>query len=206
MKILSEHISLTPIQAFLESESWAFYRGKSTEENKNCCINANYAEGKKNKGGFEKEDVLSADILMSMAFVEPEFISGLLQKCWQSEDVKKDYYEVAGVQSNFYYPEYLSLEMLQAGHKEDDYLRMVQPDGWIVGDGLLVMIEAKGRREGASFNYAQLAKEYLIAKQECKERSIEQPRILLLLTDEQKDKIDRSFYEFFKKSWSGMKT
>ena len=202
MKILSEHISLTPIQAFLESESWAFYRGKSTEENKNCCINANYAEGnKKNEGGFEKEDVLSADILMSMAFIEPEFISGYLQKCWQSEDVQKEYYEVAGVQSNFYYPEYLSLEMLQAGHKEDDYLRIVQPDGWIVGDGLLVMIEAKGKREGASFNYAQLAKEYLIAKQECKERSIEQPRILLLLTDEQKDKIDRSFYEFFKKSW-----
>ena len=43
-KILSEHIALTPIQAFLESESWAFYRGASKENNLNCRINADYGK------------------------------------------------------------------------------------------------------------------------------------------------------------------
>ena len=77
-KILSEHIALTPIQAFLESESWGFYRGVSTSDNLNCCINADYAKGKDKEGGLLTEDALSADILMSMAFIEPAFISGLL--------------------------------------------------------------------------------------------------------------------------------
>ena len=199
--ILSEHISLTPIQAFLESESWAFYRGISTGENRNCCINANYGVDKKNEGGFEKEDVLSADILMSMAFIESQFISSLLSELWPDEDVQREYYEVAGVQSNFYYPQYLTLEMLKNKASEDDYLRLAQPDGWIVGEDLLVMIEAKGMREGAAFNYAQLAKEYLIAEQECFARKIQSPRILLLLTDEQKCIINSNFYDFFKESW-----
>ena len=73
MKILSEHTALTPIQAFLESESWGFYRGVSTSDNLNCCINADYAEGKDKVGGLLTEDALSADILMSMAFIEPAF-------------------------------------------------------------------------------------------------------------------------------------
>lgn len=208
-KILSEHIALTPIQAFLESESWGFYRGVSTEDNLNCCINADYAEGKDKVGGLLTEDALSADILMSMAFIEPKFISGLLEKCGWQEGTKRDKYEVVGVQSNFWYPR-LTLQDLCDGkteiNKNDksiNYLRLAQPDGWIAGENLLVMIEAKGMRDGAAFNYAQLAKEYLIAKQECPG----QPRILLLLTDEQKEKIDKKggLVELFKKSWDELK-
>ena len=195
-KILSEHIALTPIQAFLESESWAFYRGASKEGNLNCCINADYGEGKNKEGGCFSEDALSADILMSMAFIEPAFISGLLKQCGWG-DAKCEEYEVAGVQSNFWFPQ-LTFEDLIHGDSEDNHLRLVQPDGWIVGKNLLVMIEAKGMRDGAAFNYAQLAKEYLIAKQECPE----QPRILLLLTDKQKKDIEKKgFINVFNNSW-----
>ena len=195
-KILSEHIALTPIQAFLESESWAFYRGTSKENNLNCCINDDYSKGKNKEGGRFSEDALSADILMSMAFIEPAFISGLLEQCgW--EDVRCDEYEVAGVQSNFWFPR-LTFEDLINGDSEDNHLRLAQPDGWIVGKNLLVMIEAKGMRDGAAFNYAQLAKEYLIAKQECPG----QPRILLLLTDKQKEDIEKKdFINVFNNSW-----
>ena len=195
-KILSEHIALTPIQAFLESESWAFYRGTSKENNLNCCINTDYGKGKNKEGGRFSEDALSADILMSMAFIEPAFISGLLEQCgWK--DVRCDEYEVAGVQSNFWFPQ-LTFENLINGDSEDNHLRLAQPDGWIVGKNLLVMIEAKGMRDGAAFNYAQLAKEYLIAKQECPE----QPRILLLLTDKQKKDIEKKgFINVFNNSW-----
>ena len=201
-KILSEHIALTPIQAFLESESWAFYRGASKENNLNCCINADYGEGKNKEGGYLSEDALSADILMSMAFIEPDFISGLLEQCgWK--DVRCEEYEVAGVQSNFWFPQ-LTFENLKPD-SEDNHLRLVQPDGWIVGENLLVMIEAKGMRDGAAFNYAQLAKEYLIAKQECPGG---QPRILLLLTNEQIKSIENKKYSekqglvaLFYKSW-----
>ena len=97
-KLLSEHIALTPIQAFLESESWGFYRGVSSENNLNCCINADYAEGKDKEGGFLTEDALSADMLMLMAFIEPTFISELLKKCGWNDDTKRDKYEVVGVQ------------------------------------------------------------------------------------------------------------
>ena len=195
-KILSEHIALTPIQAFLESESWAFYRGASKENNLNCRINADYGKGKNKEGGRLSEDALSADILMSMAFIEPAFISGLLEQCgW--ENVRCEEYEVAGVQSNFWFPQ-LTFEDLINGDSEDNHLRLAQPDGWIVGKNLLVMIEAKGMRDGAAFNYAQLAKEYLIAKQEFPL----QPRILLLLTDKQQEDIDKKgFINIFKDSW-----
>ena len=201
-KILSEHIALTPIQAFLESESWGFYRGVSTSDNLNCCINADYAEGKDKVGGLLTEDALSADILMSMAFIEPKFISGLLKKCGWSEDTERKKYEVVGVQSNFWYPR-LTLENLKNGDSENNHLRLAQPDGWIAGENLLVMIEAKGMRDGVAFNYAQLAKEYLIAKQECPG----QPRILLLLTDEQIKKINEKggLVELFEKSWNELK-
>lgn len=205
-KLLSEHIALTPIQAFLESESWGFYRGVSSENNLNCCINADYAEGKDKEGGFLTEDALSADMLMSMAFIEPTFISELLKKCGWDDDTKRDKYEVVGVQSNFWYPHFTLLD-LQKGDKEENHLRLAQPDGWITGDNLLVMIEAKGMRDGAAFNYAQLAKEYLIAKQECDFRRISQPRILLLLTDEQITKIDKKggLVELFDKSWKELR-
>ena len=201
-KILSEHTALTPIQSFLESESWAFYRGASKEGNLNCCINADYGEGKNKEGGLFSEDALSADILMSMAFIEPAFISGLLKQCGWG-DAKCEEYEVAGVQSNFWFPQ-LTFEDLIHEDSEDNHLRLVQPDGWIVGKNLLVMIEAKGMRDGAAFNYAQLAKEYLIAKQECPG----QPRILLLLTNEQiKSIVNKKYSEkqglvaLFYKSW-----
>lgn len=200
-KILSEHIALTPIQAFLESESWGFYRGVSTSDNLNCCINADYAKGKDKEGGLLTEDALSADILMSIAFIEPEFISGLLEKCeWE---VNCNKYEVVGVQSNFWYPRFI-LKNLQDGNKEENHLRLAQPDGWIAGDNLLIMIEAKGMRDGASFNYAQLAKEYLIAKQECPG----QPRILLLLTDDQISKIndEGGLVKLFEKNWKELTT
>lgn len=201
-KILSEHIALTPIQAFLESESWGFYRGVSTSDNLNCCINADYAKGKDKEGGLLTEDALSADILMSMAFIEPAFISGLLKECGWKEGTKRDKYEVVGVQSNFWYPQ-LTLENLTKGDSEDNHLRLAQPDGWIAGDNLLIMIEAKGMRDGAAFNYAQLAKEYLIAKQECPG----QPRILLLLTEEQIGKINKKggLVKLFEKSWEELK-
>lgn len=202
-KILSEHIALTPIQAFLESESWGFYRGVSHSDNLNCCINADYAKGKDKEGGLLTEDALSADILMSMAFIEPAFISGLLKKCGWSEDTERKKYEVVGVQSNFWYPQ-LTLKNLTKGDSEDNHLRLAQPDGWIAGDNLLIMIEAKGMRDGAAFNYAQLAKEYLIAKQECPG----QPRILLLLTEEQIGKINKKggLVKLFEKSWEELTT
>ena len=199
-KLLTEHVGLTPVQSFLESESWAFYRGASKKDNLNCCINADY--GKKlseGGGGFLKEDVLSADILMSLAFIEPGFISRLLGTLW-ADGVARDYYDVAGIQSNFYLPEFLTLEMLADGNEKNDFLRLVQPDGWIVGENLLVMIEAKGMRDGAAFNFAQLAKEFLIAKVECKARGIDQPRIILLLTDEQKEKT-KGICSLFEESW-----
>ncbi|MBO4632340.1 MAG: hypothetical protein J5858_10490, partial [Lentisphaeria bacterium] len=69
------------------------------------------------------------------------------------------------------------------------------------------MIEAKGMRDGASFNYAQLAKEYLIARQECRARNIAKPRILLLLTDEQKSKIQKTgLICLFRESWNQLQS
>ena len=166
-------------------------------DNLNCCINADYAEGRKKEGGFLTEDALSADILMSMAFIEAKFISGLLEKCgWKN--VKRDKYEVVGVQSNFWFPQFTLELCTKEKEEEKNHLRLAQPDGWIAGKNLLVMIETKGMRDGAAFNYAQLAKEYLIAKQECPE----QPRILLLLTDEQKNEIGDNFYKVFTESWN----
>jgi len=205
-KTLIEHVGVLPIQGLLEAESWGSYRKESTRENLNCCINARYAKGKPNVGGFRNEDVFTADILMTLAFMKPSFLAGILNERWPDCMQGNEDFEVLGQSGNYYYPHYFDLPDAASGKCEDkDFIRLAQPDGWIATPNALILIEAKGIRDGAGFNYAQLAKEYLIAKVESGRAGNRiQPRILLLVSGDYAKKEAGKLWSRFQKDWGNL--
>lgn len=207
-KTLIEHVGILPIQGLLEAESWGSYRKESTRENLNCCINARYAKGKPSVGGFCNEDVFTADILMTLAFMKPSFLAGILNKRWPDCMQGNEDFEVLGQSGNYYYPHYFDLPDAASGkHEGEDFIRLAQPDGWIATPNALILIEAKGMRDGAGFNYAQLAKEYLIAKVESERAGAWiQPRILLLVPEHCAEEMADTLWTQFHEGWGKLFT
>ncbi len=181
-KIKIESHGISPWHYHLENMSWCFNRGKQEGDE--------FLKVDKKKlpnGGRGLEDVLMADFLNILDFTPGCFVNMILEKARENARITEavkiaDNAEIRGNAGNYYIP-------------YDDNrngVRLAQPDGWIADENTIILLEAKGYRDGAALNEGQLAKEFLVAENVAKMTGHKNFYVMLIVTEAELGEIYKS--------------